>query len=226
MRSENRSCALLILLAAGFVLPGCRSFPAHGEIEYERSLITIPIYRDNETTPIEHLKLDAYMRLDREAPTRNGIGHRQFEFTIRDWELIGYSDALKAWFTFKLADVEQPKSICFSKNAFTDYPAYIVYSAIYDIWLNERRIVENRAGVAFAKNVYEIPPEDIIVAFEKPFELPPFRYRSGTCSKMRRITKEQFEHGATIASTIRRGDWKDKTPNDVRAQWSGPPDNH
>lgn len=45
-----------------------RGFPEQGEVEYEHSIITIPITLEGETQPAEVLKLDAFMRLVREKP--------------------------------------------------------------------------------------------------------------------------------------------------------------
>jgi hypothetical protein len=152
-------------------------FPKHGEIEYEHSIITIPLVLHGETEPAEVLKLDAYMRLDREEPVRNGLGYRQFEFTIAAWELHGYSKVLDAYITFKLSDTIKPKSLGVALQKSKDYPAMIVYNAIYDIYIDDVKVGENLPGVAVATGVMEIPPRNITVAFNKPFAFE--RPRSG-----------------------------------------------
>lgn len=144
-------------------------FPKQGEIEYEHSIITIPLVLHGETEPAEVLKLDAYMRLDREEPVRNGLGYRQFEFTIAAWELHGYSKVLDAYITFKLSDTVKPKSLGVALQKNKDYPAMIVYNAIYDIYIDDVKVGEDLAGVAVATGVMEIPPRNITVAFNKPF---------------------------------------------------------
>ncbi len=155
-------------------------FPKHAEIEYEHSIITIPIVLKGETEPAEVLKLDAYMKLDREEPVRNGLGYRQFEFTIDAWELHGYSKVMDAYMTFKLSDTVKPKSLGVSLQKNKDYPAMIVYNAIYDIYIDDVKVAENRAGVAVATGVMEIPPRNITVAFNKPFAFErPRTSRSG-----------------------------------------------
>lgn len=177
--------SLAIVLALGLVFaPGAQaadkvaqhnsvSFPEYAETEYEQSIITIPIYSGESADPVEILKLTAFMRLERERPTRNGLGHRQVEFTIAEWELYGYSEFLDADVTFKLSDVPvQPKSLVISLTEEADYPAMIVYNAIYDIYIGQKLVAKNRPGVAFAKNVFEIPPRNISVAFTKPFAMP------------------------------------------------------
>lgn len=205
-------------------------FPNYAEVEYEHSIITIPIYLAGDKEPAEVIKFDAFMRLVREKPVRNGLGYRQFEFTIDAWELYGYSRALDANITFKLSATTKPKSLGVALQKKKDYPAMIVYNAIYDIYLNDVKIGENLAGVAFATGVMEIPPRNITVAFNKPFvlsldpkrrqipnpsassttvELPPCGgtpeacMGPGTCEDMSSITAQQFEAGAAKAKSYR-----------------------
>lgn len=217
-----------------------RGFPEYGEIEYEQSVITIPLYVKGVEEPAEILKLDAYMMLVREEPARNGLGYRQFEFTIADWELIGFSELLDAWVTFSLSDTIQPKSLGISLQKDSDYPAMIVYSAIYDIYIDGKRIVKDQPGVAFAKNVFEVPPRNITVAFEKPFsgklkvnrdfvarvtgERPSgvgsirskaeataeVEFDSGTCEDMLSIGEGVYREGIARGEEIRGGGYMQK----------------
>lgn len=210
-----------------------KEFPKHAEMEFEHSIITIPIILHGETEPAEVLKLDAYMKLDREVPVRNGLGYRQFEFIIDAWELHGYSKVLDAHITFKLSDTVKPKSLGVSLQKNKDYPAMIVYNAIYDIYLDDVKVGENRAGVAFATGVMEIPPRNITVAFHKPFSFerprngrvggnvkPNKRHDNicitepcpcnedwcmgpGSCEDMESISAEAFEAGAAKAKSYR-----------------------
>lgn len=209
-----------------------RGFPDHAEVEFEHSIITIPIILHGETEPAEVLKLDAYMRLNRERPVRNGLGYSQFEFTIDAWELHGYSKVLDAYITFKLSDTVKPKSLGVALQKNRDYPAMIVYNAIYDIYLDDVKVGENRAGVAYATGVMEIPPRNITVAFNKPFSFtrptagsgirrkydkthddrcfvqPCPCYEEwctgpGSCEDMESITSQQFEVGVAKAQSYR-----------------------
>jgi hypothetical protein len=186
-----------------------RGFPEEPEIEYERSVIRIPFYlkgavRGEEPRELDVLAFDAYMRLIREAPVRNGLGFRQFEFYIDAWELTNtYSKGLDADITFTLSDTVQPKSIAISHGRDADYPAMIVYGAIYDVYLGKEPIIEKQPGVAFATPVWEIPPRNVTVAFEKPFDSEQFAFSAGTCEGMRSITREEFEQGVAIARGIR-----------------------
>lgn len=184
------------------------NFPEEMEVEYERSVIRIPFYlknqRENQRRTVDVLVFDAYMRLLRERPIRNGIGVRQFEFYIDAWELTNtYSKGLNANITFTLSDTEQPKSLCVARERESDYPATIIYNAIYDVYLDHEKIIENQPGVAFATPVWEIPPRNVTVAFEKPFESDLFDFSAGSCEGMRPITSEEFNRGMTEARRIR-----------------------
>jgi hypothetical protein len=55
----------------------------------------------------------------------------------------------------------------------------IVYNAIYDIYIDDVKVGENLAGVAFATGVMEIPPRNITVAFNKPFAFHRPRHSTG-----------------------------------------------
>jgi hypothetical protein len=184
-------------------------FPATAELEYERSVIRIPFYlkgaaRERNRHELDVMAFDAYMRLIREAPTRNGLGLRQFEFFIDAWELNNtFSKGLEANVTFTLSDAVQPKSLCVALQRDADYPAMIVYNAIYDVYVGEERIIQNQPGVAMATPVWEIPPRNVTVAFEKPFESDLFDFSAGTCEGMRSITRDEFERGLAEARATR-----------------------
>lgn len=163
-----------------------KHFPEEAEVEFERSVIRIPFYLKGKTRgeagrEVDIMAFDAYMRLLREKPIRNGIGFRQFEFYIDAWELTNtYSKGLNANITFTLSDCPQPKSICIARQRESDYPAMIVYNAIYDVYIGKERIIEKQPGSAFATPVWEIPPRNVTVAFEKPFESDLFHFSAGT----------------------------------------------
>jgi hypothetical protein len=184
-------------------------FPEEAELEYERSVIRIPFYLKGKAKVeaqrgVDIMAFDAYMRLLREAPIRNGLGIRQFEFYIDAWELNNtYSKGLNADVTFTLSDVEQPKSLCIALQRDTDYPAMIVYNAIYDVYVGKERIITHQAGTAVATPVREIPPRNTTVAFEKPFESDLFEFSAGSCEGMRSITKDEFGRGVAEAKRIR-----------------------
>lgn len=233
--------SLAVLLGSSSAQGAQKSFPEQGEIEYEHSIITIPITLEGETQPAEVLKLDAFMRLVREKPVRNGLGYRQFEFTIDAWELYGYSKVLNANITFKLADTVKPKSLGVSLQKNKDYPAMIVYNAIYDVYLNDVKIISQQPGVAFATGVMEIPPRNITVAFHKPFSLkearrkdpkmsaalqkfgepgdpPPFDFDPGTCEDMTQISVAQFNAGVVEATRHRE---QFSRPNQAKGKSGG-----
>lgn len=186
------------------------AFPGNAEIEFERSVIRIPFHlkgKGEKRWPgrrIDIMVFDAYMRLIREAPIRNGLGFRQFEFYIDAWELTNtHSEGLNADITFRLSDTVQPKSLCIAQQRDSDYPAMIVYNAIYDVYIGKERIVTNQAGTAVAMPVWEIPPRNVTVAFEKPFDSDLFAFRPGCCEGMRSITREEFLRGEAEALALR-----------------------
>lgn len=209
--------------------PAQMEFPRHAEVEFERSVIRIPLRFGGDTEPREIVELTAFMRLEREEPVRNTIGYRQFEFTIREWELFGYSEVLGAHISFAASPgVVQPKSLCVSLQKDSDFPALIVYNAIYDIYIDGRKVVSQRPGVAMARGVVEIPPRNITVAFQKPFaahrpglddepelglkdhgdctnsnDYRCFILDPGTCDDMSPIAQEEFEAGLQEARAIR-----------------------
>jgi hypothetical protein len=189
---------------------GREEFPEEAELEYERSVIRIPFYlkrASKKGRSVDVMNFDAYMRIIREAPIRSGLGVRQFEFYIDAWELTNtYSEGLNADVTFTLSDTIQPKSVCIALQRDADYPAMIVYNAIYDIYLGSERIVENQPGTAFASPVWQIPPRNVTVAFEKPFESDLFNFSAGCCEGMRSIDRKEFEAALKLAESIRGGD--------------------
>lgn len=92
-----------------------------------------------------------------------------------------------------------------------DYPALVIYNAIYDVWLNNKKIVSAEPGIAMARGVMEIPPTGITVAFQKPVEttLPDgtiIKICPGTCSGMRTIPLHEFQAGIRTAAALKRGE--------------------
>ena len=186
-----------------------KEFPPEAEIEFERSVIRIPFYLKNKgdekhQRKVDVMAFDAFMRLIREPPIRNGLGLKQFEFYIDAWELTNtYSRGLNSNITFTLSDTVQPKSVCIAQQRETDFPAMIIYNAIYDVYLGKERIIANQPGTAFASPVWDVPPRNVTVAFEKPFESDLFSFSAGTCEGMRSVNRDEFERGATEALKVR-----------------------
>ncbi|NJL30055.1 MAG: hypothetical protein HC897_20255 [Thermoanaerobaculia bacterium] len=92
-----------------------------------------------------------------------------------------------------------------------DYPALIIYNAIYDVWLNGLKIVSAEPGIAMARGVTEIPPTGITVAFQKPVETTKpdgtiIKICPGTCSGMRTIPIHEFQAGLETAAKIKRNE--------------------
>ena len=168
---------------------------------------------------IEMVELTAYMKLVRGVPQRNSLGYRQFEFLIEEWELFGYSELMGGWISFTASDdVVQPNSIALALQKTSDFPALIVYSAIYDIYLDNVKLVSKRAGTAMGRGVVEIPPRNVTVAFTKPQQVSigsgdPFKdFCCGTCEDMQTITREEFEAGMAEARAVRQARRSNSAP--------------
>jgi len=193
-------------------------YPVGRTIEFEGSTITIPIVASlpNGWISTEEVDLKAFMRLELDRRTKNQLGRTQFEFNIVVWELYGKSDLLSEKFgaeaviTFSLTPPpqKQPRSICYANQDGPDFPATIIYSACYDVYVNKDRIIEGQMGVAICTPIVSIPPRNVLVAFEKPFEdrKRGIAFNRGCCWGMRTIPPEEFLKGANHARTIRG--WK------------------
>ena len=183
--------------------------------EFEGSTITIPISAslDNGWTSTEEVDFKAFMRLDLDRRVRNQLGRTQFEFNIVVWELFGRCSLLSEKFgkgvdiTFSLTPPpqKQPRSICFANQEGPDFPATIIYSACYDVYMNKDIVVDGQMGVAICTPIVSIPPRGVLVAFEKPFEdrKRGIAFKSGCCWGMKTITPDEFLEGANRARRIR-----------------------
>lgn len=79
--------------------------PGNTFLEYEGSTITIPITAkrlnqqgDVTWSKTEPIRLNAFMRLEVMPPYVNGLGTREFQFVIRDWDLFGTNGLLNEFF--------------------------------------------------------------------------------------------------------------------------------
>ena len=190
-------------------------FSVGSVIEFEGSTISIPIVAQlpNGWISTEEVDLKAFMRLELEPRVTNQLNRTQFEFTIAVWELHGRSQLLSekfgtdAYITFSLTPppVKQPKSICFANQEGADFPATIIYNACYDVFINDRKIIDAQMGVAICTPVVSIPPRDVLVAFEKPFEDRNLgiAFNRGCCWGMRTITTDEFLSGGNMARQFR-----------------------
>ncbi len=84
-----------------------------------------------------------------------------------------------------------------------DFPARITYAASYHVYVNDTPFVVDQAGVAIADGVHEIPPVDVRVAFEKPFQGKFFSFAAGTCTGMHEITEAQYRQGKALSNFFR-----------------------
>lgn len=190
-------------------------FAVGSTIEFEGSTITIPIVASlpNGWISTEEVDFKAFMRLELDRRVLNQLGRTQFEFNIVVWELHGRSALLSEKFgkdvyiTFSLTPPpqKQPRSICFANQAGSDFPATIIYSACYDVFINEEKIIDAHMGVAICTPIVSIPPRNVLVAFEKPFEdrKRGIAFNRGCCWGMRTITTDEFLEGTNHARKIR-----------------------
>lgn len=190
-------------------------FPVGADTEFEGSTISIPIVASlrNGWISTEQVDFKAFMRLELDRRVRNQLGRTQFEFNIAVWELYGVSELLSEKFgeevniTFSLTSPpqKQPRSICFAHQDDADFPATIIYSACYDVFANADKIVDAQMGVAICTPIVGIPPRNVLVAFEKPFEDRErgIAFDRGCCWGMRTITPEDFLEGVNRARRIR-----------------------
>jgi hypothetical protein len=203
------------------ILTGALGHFAVGKvIEFEGSTITIPIVAQlpNGWISTEEIDFAAFMRLNVGRRVRNQLGRSQFEFTIDVWELFGESELLtekfgiETYITFSLTPPpqKQPRSICFANQEGSDFPATIIYNACYDVFMNADKVIDAQMGVAICTPIVGIPPRNVLVAFEKPFEdrKMGISFGRGCCWGMRTITRDDFLGGVNRAREIRR--WKSR----------------
>lgn len=191
------------------------SFPVGRQVEFEGSTISIPItvQLPNGWISTEWIDFQAFMRLELDRRIVNQMGRTQFEFNIAVWELHGRSELLSekmgrdAFVTFSLTPPpqKQPRSICFANQDGADFPATIIYSACYDVFVNDEKIVDAQMGVAICTPIVELPPRNVLVAFEKPFEdrARGIAFRSGCCWGMHWISLIDFLAGVNRARELR-----------------------
>jgi|GEM_PF-1555738 len=102
--------------------------PDESFIEFEGSTITIPMKArrsPSEAWMEESIKLRAFMRLEIYPAYLNNLGTREFQFTIRDWDLYGKSPMLNQLF------YGDPRGqlVTDKETGFADYvPATITFS--------------------------------------------------------------------------------------------------
>lgn len=179
-----------------------QGFIEKAEMEFEKSRLEIPMYYEGKF--LETLIMDAYLKIDRGAPFTNLGGYRQFNFQIIQWDVHGYSEKLDKHFFFMLSDVPQPKSVCLSNQKESDYPAAIVYNALYDIYVDGELIAKAQSGLGIGTDVYETPPRTD-THFQKAFQYGPIATAEAACVAMQSISEEVFnQKTAEIRERLKR----------------------
>lgn len=88
-----------------------------------------------------------------------------------------------------------------------DFPARISYAINYDISINREKFVEDQAGIAIAVGADQVPPRDVVVAFEKPHVGPVLQkildFKAGWCTGMQEISEKEYLDGLNFARYAR-----------------------
>jgi len=172
-------------------LPLQTEFPPVADVEFQQSELNIPIVSGGEVKEI--LKMTAVLRLDRGAPVTNAGGHRQFEFAIEQWEVAGFSETFGEFVTITLSDTPQPRSLAIAQQAGNDYPAIIVYNAIFDVYVGKRRVAEKVTGLGVGVDAYEVPPR-VNIQFQKAFPLGGgIEASAGACAEETALNEGDFQ---------------------------------
>lgn len=102
-----------------------------------------------------------------------------------------------------LATTPQPKSVCLAAQPDSDFPAIIIYNAIFDVYLNDQLVLANQTGLGIGTGISEIPPRGVDVAFQKAFDFGELSFRAGACSDMASLSESDFRVRASEMGSIR-----------------------
>lgn len=84
-----------------------------------------------------------------------------------------------------------------------DFPARINYAINYDIAVNRVPFVEDQAGIATAVGASEVPPRDVVVAFDKPHlghvADQYLEFGPGHCTGMHEISQTEYDENVNFA---------------------------
>lgn len=155
------------------------NFPATGGVDHEVTSISIPVYFEGEY--VETMEGKAYLKIRREEPYKNLFNRGQLDFFVEQWEVIAFSKQLNSNVFMTLSDVPQPKNTTLANQEGADYPATIVYNAMYDVYVGNQKVLENQPGLGIAPEIYSVPPATTI-NFQKLFEYEGISFMAGACS--------------------------------------------
>lgn len=125
-----------------------------------------------------------------------------FEFQILQWEVTGHSKAIGGHISFTLSDCAQPRSVVVAMQKGSDFPATIVYNAVFDVFLDKKRVLTSQIGLGVATGITQIPPR-ADVAFQKAFEFGELRFAGGLCACGASLTPTEFEEGVAKVRAVR-----------------------
>jgi len=177
-------------------------FPDKGFIMYDRGTITFSVL-DQAGSLVEDLKLSSFMKIALGAGYTGKDGRRHFDFQIQGWEVFGPSKVLGGNLIITLPQgVEQPMSTGTSQTRDADFPADLLFNAIYDVYLDHDVVLRRYKGRGFARRVTTLPP-DVEVHIEHLFDIEHRPLSNGICGNMEIITSTEYEEAAAKARALR-----------------------
>lgn len=155
-------------------------------------LITV---EKRDTKEKENIALTTIMKLQRGSPYRpEKEGKRKIDVKLITWSSKGYSPLLGQSIEYRLSKgINQPISHVegFSKDE--DFPASMVFNAIFDVFIGGKKVASEVKGTARASNLPRIPPDaDDLFIVEKDINVDDNIFLiSGDCPTRFAITGRQ-----------------------------------
>jgi hypothetical protein len=197
--------ALVFVLLIGFgstLFGGEDRFHEKETTMYGKARVTFAIL-DEEGKPQERLELVSYIKVRMGVPFTNREGLRQFDFWIEEWEVFGPSKTLEGHFIITVSKgVEQPRSFCVATQKDSDFPADVVFNAIYDVYLDDKPVLLKHRGRGVSERATRIPPETPTI-IEHPFEVEGRPITKGACASTEEISAGEFEEAVAKARALR-----------------------
>ncbi|MDP2834144.1 MAG: hypothetical protein Q8Q28_12800 [Pseudomonadota bacterium] len=132
----------------------------------------------------EDVLLTSIMELRRGNPYKAASGHSQIDVQIKEWRARGYCKLIGKTIEYRLsASREQPSSAVQAMQAASDYPAQMTFNAIFDVFMDNNRILEGLNGSAQSVGLMSIPPRgNDTFTVDKPFEYDGFEMQTVMCA--------------------------------------------
>jgi len=109
----------------------------------------------------EQIALVTIMKLKSGHPYRMKDGKRRIDVRIKRWGAKGYSPFLDSTIEYRLSkDVDKPISYVESKSKEEDFPASMTFNAIFDVFVDGKKVISETEGTARAERLMRIPPDE------------------------------------------------------------------